>query len=191
MTGWGIYRGEPGTHEGIADLPPPPPWRTFPLDGEALTGPPPESEKDIRRAESYRPSAETVELVNAALFLRRPMLVSGPPGSGKSTLAYAIAHELGLGRVLHWPITSQVTAVGGLYTYDPLARLYAASQRDGRTGVDPLPTVPAPRTRDETTPEDIGQFVTLGPLGTALLPWGRPRVLLIDEIDKVRSRSSE
>ena len=78
-----------------------------------------------------------------------------------------------------------MTAVGGLYTYDPLARLYAASQRDGRTGVDPLPTVPAPRTRDETTPEDIGQFVTLGPLGTALLPWGRPRVLLIDEIDRL------
>ena len=68
MTGWGIHRGEPGTHGGIADLPPPPPWRTFPLDGEALdraaAG---RSEKDIRRAESYRPSAETVELVNAAL----------------------------------------------------------------------------------------------------------------------------
>jgi hypothetical protein len=31
---------------------------------------------------------------------------------------------------------------------------------------------------------DIGQFVHLGPLGTALLPYERPRVLLIDELDK-------
>jgi MoxR-like ATPase len=31
---------------------------------------------------------------------------------------------------------------------------------------------------------DIGEFVHLGPLGTALLPYERPRVLLIDELDK-------
>jgi hypothetical protein len=30
----------------------------------------------------------------------------------------------------------------------------------------------------------IGGFVRLGPLGTALLPYDRPRVLLIDELDK-------
>ena len=30
----------------------------------------------------------------------------------------------------------------------------------------------------------IGDYIRLGPLGTALLPFGRPRVLLIDEIDK-------
>lgn len=32
--------------------------------------------------------------------------------------------------------------------------------------------------------DDIGEFVQLGPLGTALLPGDRPRALLIDEIDK-------
>src|SRR5262249_39410049 len=31
---------------------------------------------------------------------------------------------------------------------------------------------------------DIGRYLRLGPLGTALLPGSRPRVLLIDEIDK-------
>lgn len=31
---------------------------------------------------------------------------------------------------------------------------------------------------------DIGQVVHLGPLGTALLPYKRPRVLLIDELGK-------
>jgi MoxR-like ATPase len=30
----------------------------------------------------------------------------------------------------------------------------------------------------------IGEFITLGPLGTALLPYERPRVLLVDELDK-------
>ncbi|MFM9101543.1 MAG: hypothetical protein ACKOPS_09465, partial [Cyanobium sp.] len=30
----------------------------------------------------------------------------------------------------------------------------------------------------------VAPFVKLGPLGTAFLPWERPRVLLIDEIDK-------
>src|SRR5262249_27746823 len=37
---------------------------------------------------------------------------------------------------------------------------------------------------ENRTVPDIGPFITLGPLGTALLPWSIPRVLLIDEIDK-------
>ena len=36
-------------------------------------------------------------MVNAALFLRRPLLVTGRPGTGKSTLAYTIARELNWG----------------------------------------------------------------------------------------------
>jgi MoxR-like ATPase len=31
---------------------------------------------------------------------------------------------------------------------------------------------------------DIGEYLTLGPVGTALLPYEHPRALLIDEIDK-------
>lgn len=119
-------------------------------------------------AASYLPTPEAVEQVNAALYLRRPLLVTGAPGNGKSTLAYAVAHELQLGPVLHWPITSRVTLHDGLYQYDPLTRLYAASKQESGSGGY----------------EDIGRFIRLGPLGTALLPYSRPRVLLIDEIDK-------
>src|SRR5262249_15364466 len=118
------------------------------------------------------PGAEELEMINAALYLRRPLLVTGSPGAGKSTLAHSVAAELGLGRVLRWPIVSRTRLVDGLYHYDAIARLQdvqvAAHSRAG--GVDP------------TT--DIGSYVRLGPLGTALLPSDTPRVLLIDELDK-------
>jgi MoxR-like ATPase len=161
---WLLYTGSRLTHDGIDRLPPPPPWRAF--DGEPVLRIPDRPSGNEHQATTYRPSDDAVQQVNAALYLRRPLLVTGPPGTGKSTLAYAVAHELGLGPVLHWPITSRTTLRDGLYQYDPLTRLYAAGRDD------------APRE------EDIGRYIRLGPLGTALLPYERPRVLLVDEIDK-------
>ena len=32
--------------------------------------------------------------------------------------------------------------------------------------------------------ENIGDYIRLGPLGTALLPSKKPRILIVDEIDK-------
>ncbi|MFC6598080.1 AAA family ATPase [Kitasatospora paranensis] len=165
-----IYRGVTEPHDGIAALPVPPPWRDFdggpPLarpDGPADPLPDPAR----HRAATFRPTPETVELVNAALYLRRPLLVTGPPGGGKSSLPYAVAHELGLGPVLRWNITSRTTLRDGLYQYDPLSRLYAAN-----------------RSGPETPDASLDEHLRLGPLGTALLPYERPRALLIDEIDK-------
>ncbi|MFE0106326.1 AAA family ATPase [Streptomyces sp. NPDC059009] len=169
-TDWQLYTGERVPHEGIERLPDPPPWRTF-TGGPPLPVPPGDS-GNRHAAASYRPSRDAVRQVNAALYLRRPLLVTGAPGTGKSSLAYAVAHELGLGKVLHWPITSRVALRDGLYEYDPLTRLYAAerAREDGPRGA--------------TGPDDIGDYLRLGPLGTALLPYERPRVLLVDEIDK-------
>ncbi|TMR37924.1 AAA family ATPase [Actinomadura geliboluensis] len=164
MSDWLLYTGSRRTHDGIDRLPGPPPWRTF--DGEPVLDTPSGGSGNEHQATTYRPSDDAVQQVNAALYLRRPLLVTGPPGTGKSTLAYAVAHELGLGPVLHWPITSRTTLRDGLYQYDPLTRLYAAGRDD----------MPAD--------DDIGRFIRLGPLGTALLPYKRPRVLLVDEIDK-------
>lgn len=164
MPDWLLYTGSRRPHDGIDRLPPPPPWRAF--DGGPVLDTPEGGSGNTHQATTYRPPDDAVQQVNAALYLRRPLLVTGPPGTGKSTLAYAVAHELGLGPVLHWPITSRTTLRDGLYQYDPLTRLYAAGRDDA----------PAE--------EDIGRYISLGPLGTALLPYRRPRVLLIDEIDK-------
>ncbi|MFI8932937.1 AAA family ATPase [Streptomyces sp. NPDC053474] len=166
---WHVYTGGRTPHDRVDLLPDPPPWRRF-TGGPPLPTPPGDS-GNRHAAVSYRPGADAVRQVNAALYLRRPLLVTGAPGTGKSSLAYAVAHELGLGKVLHWPITSRVTLREGLYAYDPLTRLYAAGRaRDGAQGSERA--------------DDIGDYLRLGPLGTALLPYARPRVLLIDEIDK-------
>jgi len=58
---------------------------------------------------------DVINAVNAAIYLRRPLLVTGNPGSGKSSLAYAIAYELNLGTVLSWAITARSTIQDGLY----------------------------------------------------------------------------
>ncbi len=187
--GWWVYQGtgRPAGAECV-QLPDPPPWREFdgrPPKGHAwLEPPPPRDQASKRRLGQYTSSdpvqfeRETLDLINAALLLRRPLLVTGKAGAGKSTLAHSIAAELQLGEVLYWPITSRSTLVDGLYQYDAIGRLQQVSIERNRRGPAP---VQQPATGQAA---GIGRFLRLGPLGTALLPWRRPRVLLIDEIDK-------
>ncbi|MFY0511880.1 AAA family ATPase [Streptomyces anulatus] len=161
------YRGTGVPPKNLAELPAPPPWRA----------PARQQETDLRKdpATTYRPVPDLVDAVNAALYLRRPLLLTGRAGSGKSTIIRQIAAELDLGEVLHWHITSRSTLADALYRYDALGRIHAHNLRtlDGKA-----------RPEGDDHEDDIGEFVQLGPLGTALLPGDRPRALLIDEIDK-------
>ncbi|MFC5663777.1 AAA family ATPase [Kitasatospora misakiensis] len=204
--GWWIYRGTGVPHGGIAGLPPAPAWRAFgdpDGDPELLPAPPLEDSAAgstarrlgrVRQASAYQADEREVRLVNLALHLRRPLLITGKPGVGKSTLAYAVAHELRLGPVLRWSISSRSTLRDGLYSYDAIGRLHEAGlSRHGHHRGSPEPRphgddlredfLIAPPEHGRTAPA-IGRFLRLGPLGTALLPWRTPRVLLIDEIDK-------
>jgi MoxR-like ATPase len=165
MNEWEIFVGSGRPSDRLTALPPPPPWRVS-SKGDVSSPVKPNKAPDFLEAEKRR--GEPVKLddtvrraINASLFLRRPLLVTGKPGVGKSALAYAVAYELRMGPVLSWPITSRTTVKSGLYSYDAVGRLQSP---------------------DKAAP--IGQFLRLGPLGTALYPTTWPRTLLIDEIDK-------
>ena len=101
--------------------------------------------------------------VNAAVKLRRPLLVKGEPGTGKTVLAHEISKALGA-PLIEWNIKSTTKAQQGLYEYDAVARL-----RDGQLG-------------DERV-HDISNYIKKGKLWEAFTSKELP-VLLIDEIDK-------
>ena len=101
--------------------------------------------------------------VNAAVLLRRPLLVKGEPGTGKTVLAHEIAKAVGA-PLIEWNVKSTTKAQQGLYEYDAVARL-----RDGQLG-------------DERV-HNISNYIRRGKLWEAFTAPQLP-VLLIDEIDK-------
>lgn len=142
----------------------------------------------IRQTEDEQ--SEIITAVNSALALRRPLLITGNPGSGKTSLAYAIAYELQLGPVLLWPITTRSTLADALYRYDAIARLqdtqFDKSELELQVVLANLEQQQPDPAKIEQLQKgrNLGDYIQLGPVGTAFLPSHLPRVLLIDEIDK-------
>ncbi|WP_322042967.1 MoxR family ATPase [Paraburkholderia sp. J67] len=101
--------------------------------------------------------------VNAAITLKRPLLIKGEPGTGKTMLAEEVAAALDM-PLMQWHIKSTTKAQQGLYEYDAVSRL-----RDSQLG-------------DERV-KDIGNYIVKGVLWQAFES-EQQSVLLIDEIDK-------
>jgi MoxR-like ATPase len=112
---------------------------------------------------SYVATDDLKVAVNAAVTLRRPLLVKGEPGTGKTVLAFEIAKAVSA-PLIEWNVKSTTKAQQGLYEYDAVARL-----RDGQLG-------------DERV-HDIRNYIKRGKLWDAFTSPELP-VLLIDEIDK-------
>ena len=121
------------------------------------------NEPRFEGTESYIATEDLKVAVNAAVTLRRPLLVKGEPGTGKTVLAHEIAQAVGA-PLIEWNIKSSTKAQQGLYEYDAVARL-----RDGQLG--------------EERVHDISNYIRRGKLWEAFTSPKLP-VLLIDEIDK-------
>ena len=114
-------------------------------------------------SQNYVATQDLMLAVNAAITLKRPLLVKGEPGTGKTMLAEEVAHALGM-PLLQWHIKSTTKAQQGLYEYDAVSRL-----RDSQLG-------------DERV-KDIHNYIVKGVLWQAFTS-EQPVALLIDEIDK-------
>ena len=155
-TDWYIFTGDKTTGvniENLNTLAPAPSWRKSKQKGDNKL--------------VYLPSEEEKAVVNASIYLRRPLLLTGKAGTGKSSLAYAIADELGL-ELYHWSINSKSTLEEGLYSYDAISRLQDAQLK---------------KIQGDTSKDDITKYIKLAPLGQAFAS-NKKSVLLIDELDK-------
>ena len=112
-TNWQVFQGNHEPDElRIGQLPPPPPWRRFRqllVEDDGLTteqqaykekigaywdrlkakSTEDDKQRDRERGASFRirsDSDHVVQAVNAALALRRPLLITGRPGSGKNLI---------------------------------------------------------------------------------------------------------
>jgi MoxR-like ATPase len=105
--------------------------------------------------------------VNAAMTLKRPLLVKGEPGTGKTMLAEEVAKTLGM-PLLQWHIKSTTKAQQGLYEYDAVSRLRDSQMTDLDGG---------------ERVKNIENYIVKGVLWQAFTA-EEPIALLIDEIDK-------
>jgi MoxR-like ATPase len=118
-------------------------------------------------SQNYVATQDLMLAVNAAITLKRPLLVKGEPGTGKTMLAEEVADSLGM-PLLQWHIKSTTKAQQGLYEYDAVSRL-----RDSQlSSVDGGEKV-----------KDIHNYIVKGVLWQAFTA-EQPVALLIDEIDK-------
>ena len=121
----------------------------------------------FKGTDNYVATQDLMLAVNAAIALKRPLLVKGEPGTGKTMLAEEVSEALGM-PLLQWHIKSTTKAQQGLYEYDAVSRLRDSQMADAES---------AERVKD------INNYILKGVLWQAFTA-EQPVALLIDEIDK-------
>jgi MoxR-like ATPase len=121
----------------------------------------------FKGTDNYVATQDLMLAVNAAIALKRPLLVKGEPGTGKTMLAEEVAQALGM-PLLQWHIKSTTKAQQGLYEYDAVSRLRDSQMAD---------------TESAERVKDINNYILKGVLWQAFTAED-PVALLIDEIDK-------
>jgi MoxR-like ATPase len=114
-------------------------------------------------SQGYVATPDLMLAVNAAITLKRPLLIKGEPGTGKTMLAEEVATALKM-PLLQWHVKSTTKAQQGLYEYDAVSRLRDSQLGDARV-------------------KDIHNYIVKGVLWQAFTS-EQPVALLIDEIDK-------
>jgi MoxR-like ATPase len=121
-------------------------------------------------SEKYYLNAELGAIVNMAVKMEKPLLLTGEPGTGKTQLAFEIS------RSLNMPIEimrakSTIKGEESCYVQDTVLRLNDARFGSGETSRDV---------------NNFFDYIIWGPIGRAFLAEERV-VLLLDEIDKTES----
>ena len=125
---------------------------------------------EFQGTERYYLDPELGAIVNMAIAMEKPLLLTGEAGTGKTQLAFEISRSLGM------PIEilrakSTIKGEEACYVQDTVLRLNDARFGTSGTGRDV---------------NDFFDYVIWGPIGRAFRS-GERVVLLLDEIDKTES----
>ena len=131
-----------------------------------------ENKKDLKfeGTERYYLDPELQSIVNIALVMEKPLLLTGEAGTGKTQLAFEVALALGL-EIEVLRAKSTIKGEESSYTQDTVLRLNDARFGAGDTGREV---------------QNFYDYVIWGPIGRAFKA-KKKVVLLLDEIDKTES----
>ncbi len=120
--------------------------------------------------DQYYLDPELKSIVNIALTMEKPLLLTGEAGTGKTQLALEVARSLGM-EVEMLRCKSTIKGEEACYTQDTVLRLNDARFGGGESG---------------RNVENFYDYVIWGPIGRAVRA-NKKVVLLLDEVDKTES----
>lgn len=128
----------------------------------------------FKGTDRYYLNPELSEILNIAIEMEKPLLLTGEAGTGKTQLAFEIARALNLNMEIA-RCKSTFKGEELCYVYDTILRLNDSRFGTSDTGRDV---------------NNIWDYLRFGPIGRAFLSDDR-RVLLLDEIDKTDSDTQD